>query len=116
MYLCHDIISLVVHIMTSSFRFKNAYENSGTNTTPRLSSAIQRLARLSCPGLSRARAAPVYGWWPWTLSVNQGYHISRCYYEEIRAIGVSAYARSGIELFVVKHIAHKLEPDAFAKA
>jgi hypothetical protein len=36
--------------------------------------------------------------------------------EEIRAIGVSAYARSGIELFVVKHIAHKLEPDAFAKA
>jgi hypothetical protein len=36
--------------------------------------------------------------------------------EEIRAIGVSAYAHSGIGLFVVKHLPHKLEPDAFAKA
>jgi hypothetical protein len=47
-----------VNIMTSSFRFKNSYVNSYTNRTPRVS------------------AAPVYStWWPWTLSVNQGYHI-----------------------------------------
>jgi hypothetical protein len=33
-------------------------------------------------------------------------------YMEIRALGVDAYAHSGIGLFVVKHLAHNLEYDA----